>query len=468
MNRRVLLSCCQLAALLLMLSAVEMPTLTTRPVRLLGPAPAAAWGAEAPATLTWDAVARQALREAPELKAAELTVAIEGTRITEARSEYFPQVQLQATTEYLRDLSDNRTPGVNVVGDSIIVTNTQFQNSAGVNARMVLWDFGQRRLRVDMARSGQNREQAQTVVERRELLLSLAETYNALWTALERRRIRQALVGVTQDLYNGRRRLFEAGELGKPQLAEGSLLLVEAQQALERVEEEARRSLVKLNRLAHTTYALDDLAGVQPLMAQVTTTAVVELNLDEAPELKRLDAEMASKELEQRLLLRQRWAPTVVGQVGYFLFGADRSNWPEGINNTDPASARISLSVQMPVFDGFRNAAQRQRVQFELQRLALQKTIAQQELTEQWQQAEHLRQAAHQQAATGEAAEATAADWVGMAERLTAQQWVDREALLRTRQRQLEQALNRVEWQAKEQLASKRLVLLADPGASGS
>jgi outer membrane protein TolC len=327
------------------------------------------------ASISLSQVLADTLSHAYELKLASLDIAIAQTQIREAQAEYWPQLQGRLNTEYLRDLSPERQPGFNVVGNQIIVNNTTFQNSAGLSANYTLFDFGARKRKVLIARIDTNQKREQLLQRTRELLLQVVDAYGDAWLLDQERVRREAMLLLARQRFLVKQHLYEAGAISKLDVADSALLAAEQLETLDQVRERLSQALKALSALTRVDYASNSTleAIAAPDEGALSETLSGENAL---PEVRVYDLEIEKKQHALEVLRRERFAPQLGLYSNYYLYGADRNNAWQSMANLRNRTASIGLSVGLPIFDGFKNAAQRERTRLEIERLRVQRADA--------------------------------------------------------------------------------------------
>ena len=324
-------------------------------------------------TLSWDGVWAQTASTHPELKAEALDVAIVETRVKEERAAYFPTLTARWNSEYLRDLDEQAVGGgIQAVGDSLVVNSTQFQHSASVQGQWVVLDFGKRRRRMKQARWVQEQEQYDYAARRRQLMVQLADTYVRAWFAQERLNLAERQVAVAEQLATSQQRLHKAGRIRKTELADSSLIWMERHQGLGEAQSDFIEALTELSSYTQTAYSKGT-TNLTPFPPDAFEGDAFQVTVSEAPEVKQLEAQIEEKAVELSLLRRERWTPTVTATGTYLLFGSDTNAIGDSVRDVTPSNLRVGFNVTIPVFDGFRNKAQRERVKLEMEQLEYRK-----------------------------------------------------------------------------------------------
>ena len=84
------------------------------------------------------------------------------------------------------------------------------------------------------------------------------------------------------------------------------------------------------------------------------------------------------KEAELQVAKRMNY-PKLNVYGRYYLYGSDQSNYGRSLGNIEPSNFSVGASLNMPVFDGFKNSANIEKTSLELKQLLIErdKSIAQ-------------------------------------------------------------------------------------------
>ncbi|HPX56233.1 MAG TPA: TolC family protein [Syntrophales bacterium] len=278
-----------------------------------------------------------ALKKHPDLTAAFHTVRIGDSRIGQARSDYYPQVNFQ--TGY-----DRSRPYVSRSGRST-GTSSVDQYAGKVSLNQNIYDFGRTSARVRIA--GLNRDSSREDLEdvRSLIVLDVKQAYYGVLQTLEKRRVAEESVAQFQQHLNQARGFFEVGLKPKFDVTKAEVDLSNARLELTRAENAVRIARVNLNNAmgmpGAPEYSLEDNLFFEK--TDISLEKALAAAYENRPDLRSLvlREEAARQNLD---LARTGHYPTLTGSASYGYGGSD---FPlgEGWN--------VGGSLNIPIFSGF-------------------------------------------------------------------------------------------------------------------
>ena len=129
--------------------------------------------------INFDDVLKKAKSHSYDLKIADFDILISKTSVTNARSEYFPKLNIGVGTEYTKSFRDDGLSTVSI-GDSFINPYTRFQSIIGLTLNYNLFDFGVRRGYLDIAKEDIILKSLIEAEQEQELTLNLIDSYSKI------------------------------------------------------------------------------------------------------------------------------------------------------------------------------------------------------------------------------------------------------------------------------------------------
>jgi outer membrane protein TolC len=113
---------------------------------------------------------------------------------------------------------------------------------------------------------------------------------------------------------------------------------------------------------------------VYQLQAETIKAAEIQAVLDpKKTEIYQIyQLEIEKKKAELAILQKQR-LPQFGFYTNYILYGSERSNMGNAFSNLEQTNVSFGISSSLPVFDGFKNQAQRQKTELEIARLQIER-----------------------------------------------------------------------------------------------
>lgn len=385
--------------------------------------------------LNFSEILAQALVHSYDLKIGRLGKEISGERLIEARAMYYPSLSLRFTNEYMYDLGKDASNTVSV-GETIIPGNdSTFQNSVALSAQYLLYDFGARELKYQNA--GRDSVLAQHAAAQRLIDLKI-EVLSLFGAGLQIQKKIEAwtiLLGLRKEIYQSTRRLVASGSKGKPEQGMAAVSVAEALQNCEALQLEMAGIVEKLTYYTGKRFSMAEVRFMD-LPDQTGTDVLADVS--KLPEIRAYDVAIEQKKAEIDIAL-SHWLPTLSLYSSFRMYGDDRTNFADSLENLEEKNATIGLVVNMNLFNGFSDAAKARRLQIESRKLQIEKekkvaedeqkirTLAQKNILSGQGNADAYRDILHDQEIMGE--------------RLSGQQIIDRVSLLQQKGAQMEKHL---------------------------
>ncbi len=400
-------------------------------------------------TLTYKDVLKQAIERNHELKIAKVDIGISKAGIKEARSEYFPAITLGYNAGYQRDLSENNS-AITPVGDSILLNETQFRNSASAGLQYNLFDFGARGKRLKIAKKDKIQKQTRYSMNMRDLKLQLADIYTKALLNYREYTANKKILNLNSELFNMQERLFTAGKKNRTDVVEQAIKVAKITNEINSVRIEYRKNLEDISFYTGTEYDIDSLEleffeepGFEPVNFERNEEETVDsaaeqnpklqieavktdfLNEENLPEYKYYQLEIEKKQAELAVLNRQRF-PQFRFYTNYYLYGTDSEDYWGTFSDLGQTNLSFRISSSLPVFTGFKNTAQRDRTKLEMKKLKLQRDQKLEEMKTYYQKMYRQSRDYKEVLSAREKSLALVEEKITMLERLGEQELIDR------------------------------------------
>jgi TolC family type I secretion outer membrane protein len=309
------------------------------------PTPAAAESPSGPLNLR-DCVGI-ALADNPSGRAAAAGVLAAREAVGEARAPYYPEVGLQAG--YRRFQTHAFFPDwVRIPAGSSSVVGPTDDWLGGLRARYVLYDFGERRAQMQIARAGQGLAEEEALRIRQDILLAVYHGFFGLTSALEARTVAGQNLERTRDHLRLTRERKEAGAVPKADVLRAQVEVSNAELALVRAENLIRLARGNLNtalgRPVETPLALT--AERQPLLGpeQIDLHQAFLQAVRSRPEIKAAVQKVkASRGKVERA--QSSYGPRLKAEGGY--------GWRDNDFLPQDEDWAVALTIEWPLFTGF-------------------------------------------------------------------------------------------------------------------
>ncbi len=277
-----------------------------------------------------------ALAHHPAIAASANTVRVNESRIGQARSNYFPQVNWQMSYSKSSPFASRQTQFASGVFDDYASNLSLVQN---------IYDFGKTSAQVEIASLNTNASQQDLDNVRSQVVLGVKQTFYALLQALKNREVARETVRQFQSHLEQAQAFFKVGTVARFDVTKAEVDLSSARLALIRAENNVRLARVNLNNAIGVPNAPE---------FTVETTLLYEkyeIALDEAlkqayenrPDLRSLMLKEASANQSIELAKTGNY-PYVTGNASWG-YGGDAFPLNEGWN--------VGAFLNVPIFSGF-------------------------------------------------------------------------------------------------------------------
>lgn len=314
--------------------------------------------------MEFDDVLKSAKINSYEIKISDFDVFIAKQGVRTTRSEYFPKINVSAGTEYTKNFNDISASTVTVVGDAFINPYTRFQSLMGITLTYNVFDFGQRRDKLDIAKEDIELKELLAKEQMQELELTLIDTYCKLFITKRQIDINEEILELAKKNLEYKTRLFEAKEISKIELSNSALEVQKYEQKILELYSLAQESLNWISFYTREEYQLENLnvkefkkASADPMEFNDYTQSLTWLIQEKEVKKKELALSVAKKNN----------LPKVNAYSRYYIYGSDHSSYNQSLGDLGPSNYTVGATIFMPIFDGFKNSAEIQTASLELQ-----------------------------------------------------------------------------------------------------
>lgn len=328
------------------------------------------------AILSFDEVLDQAKAQSYDIKIADFDIFIAKQGVRTARSEYFPKINASIGTEYTKNFKDLANSSVSVVGDAFINPYTRFQSLMGITLSYNVFDFGVRKNKMDIAKEDIQLKELLEKEQYQELELTIIDTYCKLLITKKQIDLNQEILDLVKKNLEYKTRLFDAKEISKNELNDQAIEVQKYERRLLELKSLAQESLNWITFYTKKEYSIDNLTVKEFKKDDINP---MEFN-DYTKSLTWMIHEKEIKKKELALnVAKKNNMPKVNAYSRYYLYGSDHSSYNRTIDDLGPSNYTIGATIFMPVFDGFRNSAEIETANLELQQQLIKrdKAIAQ-------------------------------------------------------------------------------------------
>lgn len=346
-------------------------------------------------TISFDRILCTSIENSYDLKQSKLNTEISQKGIKEARSEYFPTITAYSTSEYSDDLTDG-TSTMTSVGNEILIDGSKYQNALSVGASYNVFDFGVRKRKLNIAKTDKTQKEIMYKQELRDLKIDIAEIYSQALIYYKELKIKQNILGIQAELYKINERLNNAGKVQKLDVINEAIKVAELTTQINEAKINLAKTLKEISFYTNQNYdtATIKLTDMQEehIVPISFKQEVIELKAEVnqlipelTPEYKIYDLEIDKKQKEYEILKRYH-LPKFQFDTKYYLYGTDKDSLVDAFNDLGQRTLTFRLATVLPVFDGFKNSAQKDKLKLEIEKIKVEKEQTLAELSKKYEQ----------------------------------------------------------------------------------
>lgn len=326
--------------------------------------------------ITFDDVVKSAKEHSYDLKIADYNILISKQGVRGARSEYFPKLNFSAGTEYTKNYRDAKESTVMSIGDAFINPYTRYQSVLGINVGYNLFDFGVRGGNLKIAKEDVKLKELENKEKFQELNLTLLDTYTKILITTKQIEINKDILALEEKNLEYYQRLYKAKEVSKTELNNQKVKVSEAKNKINELNSIKQESL---NWLSFYTGEQYDINKLQVADIKKPNFDVLEFqDYTKSITWKIHEKNIKKKETELQVVKKNNY-PKINVYGRYYLYGSNKSSYNTSLGNIEPSNFSVGASLNMPLFDGFKNSANIEKTRLELKQLHVErdKAIAQ-------------------------------------------------------------------------------------------
>lgn len=332
-------------------------------------------------TISFNDVLDSAMQNSYDLKIAKIDIGISTQGIRGAKSDYFPKLSAYATSEYLKDLDNGPSQQVAYIGNEVLLNNSQYQSSLSLGLTYNLFDFGIRNGKVDIAKKDKTSKEATYSKELRDLKLNVSGLYAKALLSYKEYKNKEQILETQKQLLAMQERLNVSGKAPKTQSLSQAVKVVELQNSIDKAKNEYSKALNELSYYTRKEYTPEKLdindfnqnetvfvSNVQALKTEKNVSFIIE----KTPEFKIYQIEIEKKQKELEIKKKEN-LPQFNFSTNYYLYGVDPSHLLTSYGNLAQRGIKFRLNSSLPLFDGFKNKSERERIKLEIEKLQITK-----------------------------------------------------------------------------------------------
>jgi len=346
-------------------------------------------------TISFDNILDKALDNSFDLKTSNINIDISKSLIDKTRAEYFPLVKTGLYTEFSQDLSTNNQ--TEAVGNTVITPDTKIQNMLNTSISYNIFDFGQRKRKMLIAKDDIEIKESLYSIKRRDLKLKMIDLYTNALLSFKELMAKEQIEEISRNISLLKEKQFNDGIITKLETINSSIDAAKINNEAEDLRMKLISALRELSYYTNESYNIDEVVvsdfeerntipvkDKKPSMNnsnvyQITVEKQesvkpeeVSLNLKFTPDYKNYQYKIDKKTKELELIKREK-LPQIGMYVNYTLTGKDENNILNSFQDFQNRNLSLGLSTTFVPFDGFKSAADKRKIKLEIKKLKIER-----------------------------------------------------------------------------------------------
>lgn len=323
-------------------------------------------------TLTFQKVLADGLENNFDSRINAETVNASRAAVLESKADYYPHLSLRFGQEYVHVYDQNNA--VAAVGDTVYSDyNSKYKHSLSLYAQYNLYDFGRRRLSVHYAGQQVKISELQKDQSRFENSQKLLDFYSQGLRLQKQIAVQEKILSARKIIFELTQQLLEAGKYGHQIVGDAAIALAQTIAQLDRLHIDFQATLDNLSFYTRTPYVAEQIYLADFKLRDAIENLVV--HVESFPDIRSLQQQIESKETELAIA-RCELLPKLTLRGSYGMYGSDDNSFADSLDQIRKRDASVTLSLVMPLFDGFSTRARKQRLQHDITRLKVEKEKA--------------------------------------------------------------------------------------------
>lgn len=312
-------------------------------------------------TTSYEKIVEEAITYNLGLKILEVEKEIAQSNIDEIESSYFPKIKLNFTTQYSRDLETSKGR-VTKSSSSLYEDETKYISNGNLNIDWDIFDWEARDKKKEIAKIDKKLINYTKEEKIQDLKLKLLEEYTKVLNAKKQLSSYLKIKTISEEVYENKRRLYEAKQLDRLSLANEAINIIEQDKKILEIKALIEESLKEINFYAKSNYTVN--TNFLPLKSNLDKEKLYEdsfISKSFKEKIKRKRMEIELLEAEQSSMVKFFYNYDYYDE-GHF--------WKDSLHLRDKGY-QFGFKLDINLFDGFREKALKKRLQAELKKLAL-------------------------------------------------------------------------------------------------
>lgn len=331
-------------------------------------------------TITWETTRDKIVSNAYQVELSKIDVDIAKAKILGAKSEYYPKIGFYAYNETSKYLG-NKPSQVQYIGNDALYGYDIIQNAISLGLTYNLFDFGIRGDNLKIAKQDNKSKLAAYFKTLRDIELNAIDLYSKALSENKEIEIKSEILKIQKELYSIKDRLNISGQVDKTKVLSENIKITELENQIDKLKNERIKTLKDLSYFTRQEYKDEDILSDFSINDTETQNENIlkaraekndYLDIENSPEFKIYDAEIEKKKREL-LITRKQNLPQITFSTNYYLYGSDQSSFKDSWEDFGQRGLKFRLTTSLPIFDGFKNKSERERLKLEIKRLQVEK-----------------------------------------------------------------------------------------------
>jgi len=327
--------------------------------------------------INFDDILKKAKEHSYDLKIADYNILISKQGVRNARSEYFPHLNIGGGMEYTKNYRDVKESTVISIGDAFINPYTRYQSVLGITVSYNLFDFGVRGGNLKIAKEDVKLKELEINEKLQELNLTLLDSYTKILIATKQIEINEQILALEEKNLEMKKRLFNAKEISKIELNNEKVKVNNIKTKIAELNSIKAEALSWLSFYTGEEYDINNLKVAD--LKKTNFDVLAFKDYTKSITWKIHEKNIKKKELELQVVKRNNY-PKINAYGRYYLYGSNHNNYARSLG-IEPSNFSVGASLNMPIFDGFKNSSNIEKTKLELKQLQVERDKAIAQLT---------------------------------------------------------------------------------------
>lgn len=286
-----------------------------------------------------------------ENKRQDINISKKELEITEA--DRYPQLKLSSDLESSKSYSIKNG---NVNNQSISSANEK-KSYLALSLEQNLIDFGRQNLKEEINKEDIYKSENQYLVHIKQSLLSLLDSYDFIVQKREENIVLNKMLEIKEETLKKKELMFENNNLNKQEILNQTIenKLLKNKILKNKIDmKEHIQNIFKLTFVDVSNETLEPLSLIELKDKTTNNKELAALNNEINIKIKNID------------LLNKDYFPMISFYSKYDVYGSNENKFDKALNEMDPNSFRLGISLTMELFNGFKTKLNKDKISLEL------------------------------------------------------------------------------------------------------